>query len=377
MAAGFVTHRVLVEPRGRAFDFFPIWFGVRRIWQGQNPYSLETTAAIQRQMFGSRLPAGANQLGFAYPLYLAPLIGPLAALPFSTAVTVWCTAQFCILALIPLLAAKAFTWNPERGTFTVFSLATLFLFRYPVIAFVLGQFSIFILACTVLGLYWLRLGRGYAAGAAFAFTLIKPNVTGLLVLAFLGWSLYSRRWKAMIGLVGTGVLLVGFSFCWQPTWIRDYMEGLAAYASYANVVWPLKESGDPWLAGGALLVAGGIGIGALANAARTRDVGDTLLAFCLLVILSLMILPQTGLYSLSLLLLPGAAFLALAPDDPWTRFVVLLSLATPWLYWGLGTTWTARVEPLAVPLQFALAGGRVLRLRTLSSAPGSMGPQPV
>lgn len=58
-----IVYQLLVVPRGKAFDFFTIWFGVRNIWQRQDPYNWSTTQSIQREMFGKVLPAEKKSAG--------------------------------------------------------------------------------------------------------------------------------------------------------------------------------------------------------------------------------------------------------------------------------------------------------------------------
>jgi len=360
---GFAIHRVLVLPRDRAFDFFTIWFGIRRIWLGENPYSPEIARAIQRQVFGRTLPPGENQQGFAYPLYIAWVIGPFALPSFTLAVTAWCTSQFVGLMAFPLLAAKTFRWKPSREDLVIFLLAILLVFRYPTIAFVLGQTTIFVLLCLTMGLHWLDRQRDILAGGAFALTLIKPNLSVLAVVAILSWSALRRRWNILGGTLGVLTLLLGLSFAWQPTWIGDFVSGAHGYASYANVIWPFQQAKPVWIGGAILTAIVGLTARAILKAVRSNNRRDAALAFCFVIILSLVALPQTGSYSLTLLLIPALGFLALTPKDRWVRAGVFTSLVSPWLYWFLQAEWSVQIDQLALPLQFAVIGARILSLR--------------
>jgi hypothetical protein len=357
---GLAIYRVLVLPRGNTFDFFAIWFSIRRIWRGQNPYGLDTARAIQRHLFGRVLPPEEHQQGFAYPLYIALVLGPVALLPFPLAVTAWCTSQFCSLMAFPLLAVKAFHWSPSRRDLVGFSLAVLLVFRYPTIAFILGQVTIFVLICTLLGLYWFDRQRDVFAGAAFTLTLIKPNLGVLLVAAVVSWGILCRRWKVLMGVGGALALFLGFSFAWQPMWVKRFVAGVRLYTSYADVVWPFQQVGHVWIGGAILIAVGGLTAAAIVKAARSGNRRCVLLAFCFIVILSLTTLPQTGSYALTLLLIPAAGFLALAPQDRWIRAGVLSSLISPWLYWWLQTQHGIRIDQIALPLQFAFVGARIL-----------------
>jgi hypothetical protein len=289
---------MLVQPRGKAFDFFTIWFGIRRIWRGQNPYGLDTTRAIQLQMFGKTLPPHQNQQGFAYPLYIAWVLGPFVLLPFAPSVTAWCTSQFLGLMTFPILADRTFHWNPPRRDLVLFSLAVLLVFRYPTVAFVLGQMTIFVLLCVLLGLRWLDSHQDVLAGTAFALTLIKPNLSVLPVLAVLSWSICRGRRKVLVGLGGTLAALLGLSFAWQPKWLEHFLAGARGYASYANLVWPIQQAGRVWIGAIVIAVIGGLTVVSIIKAVRGRNQRDFLVAFCFVVILSLAALPQTGSYSL-------------------------------------------------------------------------------
>lgn len=155
-------------------------------------------------------------------------------------------------------------------------------------------------------------------------------------------------------------MLLGFSFLWQPTWLGRFLAGARGYASYANLVWPLQQVGRAWIAGVVLTIIGGLTAGAAVKAVRSRNRRHFLLAFCFVVIMSLTVLPQTGSYSLTLLLIPAAGFLALAPQDRWVRTGVCMSLVSPWFYWWLQTQRGIQIDQIALPLQFALVGAGIL-----------------
>jgi hypothetical protein len=354
------VYLVLIRPRGKAFDFFTIWFGMRRVWQRQNPYGLETARAIQHEMFGGYVPPGANQQGFVYPLYITCVLWPFVLLPFSLAVTIWCTMQLCALMAFLYVAAGAFHWVPSKGELVAFALAVLLVFRYPTNAFILGQTTIFVLFCTVLGLYWLDRRRDVLAGVAFALTLIKPNLSLMLVAAVLTWGIAARRLRVVAGTGGTLAVLLGLSFAWQPNWFGWLISGVQAYAAYSNVRWPFQQASKPWIGGVVLAVIVGLCVIAVVQAVRMWTRRHTLLAFCFVVILSLVVLPQTGSYSLTLLLIPAVAYVALDPRDRLVRTSVLISLTSPWMYWWLAMQRGIWVDQIALPLQFALIGAWVL-----------------
>jgi hypothetical protein len=368
-----IVYQLLVVPRGKAFDFFTIWFGVRNIWQRQDPYNWSTTQSIQREMFGKVLPAEKNQQGFAYPLYIAWILGPFALLPFSTAVTIWCTLQFLALMVFPYITARAFRWAPSKAENIILALGTLLVFRYPTIAFVLGQTTIFILLGIALGLYWLNQKIEVPADIAFALTGIKPNLSVLVILSVFLWSLLTQRWKVTVGIGGTLTFLTGLSFAWQPAWLQHFVSGAQNYTAYSNLLWPFHQIEILWM-GKVILVT----ISALTSLAIARVIIDRpsrfslLLAFCFIILLSLAGLPQTGSYSLTLLLIPAIGFAALASDDPVVRTGTLINLISPWLYWWLATYQNIQIDQIVLPFQFALIGGWILlsnRMKKASTSP--------
>src|SRR5690606_22359293 len=121
-------------------DFYPRWEGGRALWRGQSPYTPAVTDAIQIGMFGGTLSPEADQQRMVYPAYVGIILAPLLALPSHIAVALWLTIQLLALIVTPLLWLQILGWYPPTWLLGLLLGGLLFVFRYPVNLYLVGQF---------------------------------------------------------------------------------------------------------------------------------------------------------------------------------------------------------------------------------------------
>jgi hypothetical protein len=349
----FAMYRILVVPRGNAFDFYTLWYGGRVFWRGGNPYSLETARAIQRAVFGRILPAGVNQQGFAYPAYAVVMLVPLVAIPFPLAASIWSALQ-----LVGIAAAAVLTLGSTRGIPRPLSLGlwvlAAYAFRYAMIVVVIGQTSVAVWLGIAASVYLYHRRCDFWSGVCLALASLRPELGGPVGLALVVLALVEGRSRLLGGWAGSLAALSLVAMLRRPGWPLDFLAGLTAYAGYAPVLWP-PALFPPWgwLAAAVTVAACGY---ALARSWPQVEHRPALFVAALLPLL-LAFIPQTGSYTLTLALFTGLVA-ARHTDSMLTRWLVTAMLLAPWAiliaHYRTGHT-PLEIEHVVVPLLAALA----------------------
>jgi hypothetical protein len=263
LADGYAIHRVYVARMGNALDFYPIWAGGRHVLlRRQTPYTREVMRQNQRAMYGRLALPDENQHGYAYPAHTPFLLAPFLLLPFSYAAPLWIALQQILLvAAVPLLV-RATGWRIERWRLGLLCLVTT-LFRYSMIALVLGQTAVWVLFALALALWAARRQRAVIAGLALAAGTLKPQLVLLPALALLVSLPRGTRRRMSLALAGTFALLVGGSLMCAGLWFDDYGRLLQAYQGYSTIEFPLLALASHWLPTAASQVLNVTGIAAL------------------------------------------------------------------------------------------------------------------
>ena len=243
------------RPIGNNSDLYARWYGTRELLlRGRNPYSPEVTREIQMGFYGRALdPANENdpkqQEGFAYPLYVAFLIAPLAYLPFSTAQRILCWL------LLAAIAASVPLWELAVGgrmrQTSLFAATILAFGSYPaVMEFYqqnLAALVIFLIAAAVA-----CVARGWllCAGFLLSLTTIKPEISGLMIAWLLFWSLANLRERGKLAL-SFGVALAALVLSAElllPHWVDHFLRSLREYAATETDPSILRVIFPTWLA---------------------------------------------------------------------------------------------------------------------------------
>ncbi|MCL4258762.1 MAG: DUF2029 domain-containing protein [Anaerolineales bacterium] len=220
-----------VSPGGN--DFLPRWVGTRLfITERQNPYSAETTAAIQDRMYGRVADEGEDAALFAYPFYSMLVFAPFGLVEdYPLARALWITAQEIAIA-ITVLAALGFSgWRPSRWPLVALLLFALTWF-HSAKPLVDGNAAVMVSMFVALGLYAMRRGRDGLAGLAFALSTIKPQMVLLPLVLIFAWALSQKRRSLLVSFGVCMLVLCGVSFVLQPTWAAENLAQVLLYSSY-------------------------------------------------------------------------------------------------------------------------------------------------
>jgi hypothetical protein len=179
------SYYLLAGSRENRFDFYPRWFGARAVLRGENPYSEEVTWQIQEEMFGARLQRGVDQQAFAYSATITWLLLPFWLLPFPVAVSLWCGLQLFLMLALPLWVFSILGWRIRPAYLAVILLSSIVIYRYPVNAYLLGQFAPFSLACLVAAWWGIAYGKPIVGSIALSLAMVRPEVVVLPLIALL------------------------------------------------------------------------------------------------------------------------------------------------------------------------------------------------
>jgi hypothetical protein len=328
-------------------DFYPIWLTSREgLLHHRDPYSPELTRQIQIGLFGraldaNNLAASPDYRTFAYPAFVDVLYWPLALLPFSVVRMGLAVILALATALSVVLWLRALRLRVSSVMLAVFILLTLssYVVLEGLFAEQVGLLVGFFLAASLAALVN---GKLFFSGSLLALTLIKPQMTALVVVYLLLWS--AAQWRVRRGFV-SGFLIVaallGFSslLVW-PHWIAEWLHVVFGYRQYSTpplVSYLLGSQMGSRL--GPFLIAALL-VSAIALAWRMRDASPTSTEYALTISLLLAVtvitlLPGHAVYD-HIVLLPGIVLIALS----WRSFAVssrlfrvVLGMTTLAVFW--------------------------------------------
>lgn len=359
-----VTYDLLVKNRGNAFDFYPRYVGAQALLNGENPYSAAITERIQIGMFGGVLPESFDQQRFAYPAYTAVLLIPFVLLTSETAIPLWMSLQLLAILVSVLIWIAILEWKPPIWLLPLLIVLLVFVFRYPVNVYVLGQFTGVMFLLISLAALALKHQRDSAAGVLLALALNPPTIALGVAGVVCALYLLQKRWilSVSFGLVigiaiAVTVLLIGW-------WVPQFLADMTAYSDYAYPVWVVRLL--PVYASILLIgFTGWVGLTFWRKPPLALRLHTDGFAFAILV--ALLLLPQTGNYYLTLLIVPLLLVIQRAAQRrQWLLLIgCLLLVALPWMIWSTVEHYR-EVEGILLPLFMLFLWWGQLRL---TSAP--------
>jgi len=326
-------------------------FATRAALHGVSPYSRPMTQQIQAV-------AGHDPgQGFDYPILLAVLLAPVAAVPWET------LRLGFLLIMIPALFASFLAClrlvHVRLAPSQAIALALLCLLSWPVVFGLRMQQPTLLAAVLILSACYL-LSRNYrlSAGVLLALSTFKPQLVLPLVLWLLLWSASRRRWTFPLAFAVTETLLLVSGERLVPGWLPQWLATLPHYRSLGNIP-PLELYAGHWV--GACLTAALL-LGSLWQlwqlrrcTPESRDFGY---AIALALATSLCLTPVIwGMIYNQVLLIPAALLLLRAVPPPHGRITALVWRLTQALL-----AWTFVSVPLAALGEALVPSGLFLSL---------------
>jgi hypothetical protein len=224
-------------------DFIPFWVGVRGMFLGTTPYSVNVTAQIQQLAYGGAA-VNLDPLMFGYPAWIFFIIAPLVLFPLTWAVVILESAL--LTGLLNIFFISAIQWGQNKFRPTLFWILMLVFGSLPfmVISITRGQLG-------YLGLFGLLISRRlwerkpFLAGVILSLAIVKPTVTVIPVVGFLIWALMEKNWKYLFGFAAAMTTLVVTSMLLIGNWIPDYLKVLSVSGGLP-VMWSYHALSFPW-----------------------------------------------------------------------------------------------------------------------------------
>jgi hypothetical protein len=219
-------------------DLYPYWSGSREaLVHRTSPYSEETTRRIQVEIYGRALdpqnPFERDQHRFSYPLYVVFLMAPVAWLSFPDlrACAAVALPAFTIVGI--LLWPRAFPLKISRSQLAIVVILTLS--SYSLLnAFFAQQLTLLVFFALSISLWCLSRRMLLPAGIFLAVATIKPQLTLLMVLFLLVWSIHdwTRRKHLVWSFVASLLGLFAGSVWLLPNWPAEWVHTIVSYRQY-------------------------------------------------------------------------------------------------------------------------------------------------
>jgi len=237
LAAGvvilFVANKRFVAASPGGNDFLVHWVGTRALLvERVSPYSDAVALKIQMLAYGRPAQPGEHELRVAYPLYSIVLFGPFAIVAdYAFARSLWMTVLELALLGLALAGLRLAGWRPSLPVAAAYLLFAV-TWYHGVRPLVNGNAVIVVALLIALAVLALRAGHDGLAGALLAVSTIKPQVVLLLVLFVGVWAIAARRWRLVIGFVGTLTALLTLSLVLLPSWPAEFLREVIRYPAY-------------------------------------------------------------------------------------------------------------------------------------------------
>ena len=229
------------RPIGNNSDLYPRWLGARELLlHGRDPYSAEITREIQIGFYGRPLnPANPSdptaQESFVYPLYVVFLLAPTVMLPFRTAAMIfrWLLLGSAAISLpLWMYATRVRAKWP-----IVLSGMLLVTSSSPAVAEYFQQnLAAVVILFLAAGAAAIVAGRFSLAGILLAFSTMKPDTSGPIVLWLLVWATAGgkERLRLLWWFAGSlGILIFGAELL-SPHWVGRFIMAVRQYPGYGT-----------------------------------------------------------------------------------------------------------------------------------------------
>jgi len=219
-------------------DLLVYWSAARVLATGGNPFDQPTLQTVQRTTRPNSVARPGQGWAAWNPPWLLVVMLPLGLLPFGWAVRAW---LLCSMGLI--LIASIWTWrwiaSPAHSRGLSIVLGSTLAFGQTLSCLHEGQISGLVLVGLVAGLWCLQADRDYWAGIALLLTTIKPHMTYFVLWLVLLWVIRHRRWKVVVGLLGSALACMLVLWLVFPGWLPAYVRLLSGHT---NVVFGVSAA---------------------------------------------------------------------------------------------------------------------------------------
>jgi hypothetical protein len=321
-------------------DFIQFWTAGKILAAGGDPYNADLQASIQQELGWDKRENGLGIYAFMpfyYPPWLAILCTPLGFLGFPAAKFTWFALNSLLLLTSAWLLEDSFPGVARSAVLAIVPFFAMSLFCLQ-----LGQTSILVLFLIACSWRLLKSGHDRTAGALLAWTTIKPQLSIVLLLSLMLWSMRQKRSGVILGFALAMLLLGVSSSLVLPDWIGRVLN--------APRITPMPVEHFPWNGTTWFLLLKGAGIsgwalyacyGAAASAAlmsavwlaldRETPLGN-LIGLSLLA--TFVIAPYGRVYDFTVLLIPLLVLLGGRLPEAAKASLLVASMVLPYAHWG-------------------------------------------
>ncbi|MCC6629440.1 MAG: DUF2029 domain-containing protein [Chloroflexi bacterium] len=201
-------------------DAYPLWFGLRAVATGQNPYAPAIARQAQRAIWGHDGPENLNI--FTYPLPALLWYLPGIWLDLDPAVSTLRLLVLLATAGVVALGLRLIGIAPR--SWAGLSAATLLLaLAAPYDQYALGQNAALAVAPALAAWLLYRSGHPGLAGAALPLAFIKPHYVILLAGGMALHALAGRQWRFFLGSMGSVIVLTAGGLIARPDWPAQWL----------------------------------------------------------------------------------------------------------------------------------------------------------
>lgn len=344
------SYYLLVIPLERKFDFYPRWEGARAVLAGENPYTLEVSWRIQEGAFGHRQEGDEGHQHFVYMATITWLLLPFWILPYKLSISLWCGLQLLLLLLCPVLTTFLLKWKLRPLFFLTLLIFSVILYRYPINAYLLGQFIPFILACMLVAWWGTANNNSIVTLLGLIGMLVRPEVVVVPVGVLLLHNWMEGRKKVVL-IWGAIVAFLWFlTRIWIGPWLLDFIKGVDDYTGYSYISWLPQSVGNIFVGVFLVLCVLGWGIwmwfSMQAMPSRKRLPWEISVS----VLVTLLVFPQPNNYTLIFALVAIWVSLWASQDKLINWLIVLALLASPWLFFAYQDSLPFALERSVIPI---------------------------
>ena len=314
------------RPRGILSDLYPRWYGARELLLNhRDPYGPEVTREIQTGYYGrpldpSRPDDPKDEQRFAYPVYVAFLLAPTVSMPFTTVRLAFGWILWIATLASVFLWLRAVRWHSSCAGIATLVVLTLGSFA-TVQGIKLQQLSLLVAVLLAGCAALLAAGQLFLAGVLLAVATIKPQLVVLLAGWLVLWTVsnWRERRNFLFGFFLTGILLAAAGLYLLPSWLSEFVAGLAAYNRYTggrSLLDDLTSSRAGPVLTGLILLSTAVVCWRLRRAAAGSAEFNLTLALVLAV--TVVAAPMIAPYN-HLLLLPAVFLIARSWPEFWRR----------------------------------------------------------
>lgn len=343
------------------------WSGARAfLFEQVEPYSRAVAERVQQVVY-ERI-AFANEYRYVLndPFYILLLYTPLAALPkFEIARGIWMLVAETALVFTVVFSVRLSEWEPPRGLYLLLIVFGLFNF-FSLNALITASPAIFLAFLYLGALLALRSFSDELAGALLFLAAYQWEVGALFFVFILIFIISNRRWRVLIGLGMSLIVMLIISYLTHSGWGLPYIRAVISNL-YQGANLNLDHIIQNWFPNERISIAGVVSILLAAvvfiesvNAVQAhfrRVFWAACLALAAMPLLGLAIFPSNYV-----VLLPSVILVLAMIWDRWARFralritVILLPflvvpfvlyLETVYVYTPLYTDLLAILPPVA------------------------------